>query len=280
MSFHPRRFDRAARSYGSLSQVQEDMAGRLMALVPDRETLLERKAVPPSGGRDGILEMGCGTGHLTRRLRRRFHGSPLLATDAAPRMLEEAAKAMDGEVAFEVAAFDVQGPEDRITKPVRAAMPFALAASNALVQWFPDLGAHFRLVAGLLAPGGGYLVSGFLRDNFPELNALLAEEPFGYRDFPGHGKDEVEQAAREAGFSVEAMETGSEEAVYPGARAFLEHIQGLGSARRPEAGRPMTRGRLGMLEERYQARFGGAGPDRTGVRATWKTWYALLRKRS
>jgi SAM-dependent methyltransferase len=141
------------------------------------------------------------------------------------------------------------------------------------VQWFPDLAAHFRLAASLLEPGGAYLVSGFLRDNFPELNALLAEEPFGYRDFPGHPLEAVERAAA-ASFSVEALRTEDLARVYPDPEAFLAVIRGLGSARRPQEGKPLTRGHLALLSRRYQEGYAVPG----GVRATWRPWYALLRK--
>ena len=146
-----------------------------------------------------------------------------------------------------------------------------------MVQWFPALEDHFALVHGLLAPSGLYLVSGFLRGNFPELNTLLAEVPFGHKDFPGHWEPDIAAAARKAGFGVEALETDEDREEYPDARAFLDYIRGLGSARRPEEGHPMTRGRLGLLMDRYQERYGADKGG--GVRATWRTWYALLAKK-
>lgn len=258
MDFHARRFDRAAATYASLSGIQAALAGSLLALLPADER-------PGS-----ILEMGCGTGHFTARLRARFPSARLLATDASRGMLAEARKRAPGA---EFSLLDARGggtaPE---ASPGLA--PFDLAASNALVQWFPDLAAHFRLVASRLRPGGAYLVSGFRADNFPELNAILAGEPFHYRDFPGHSPADVEAAAVAAGLRAEALQAGEERAVYPDARAFLDHIQGLGSARRPAEGRPLTRGRLALLLERYQTGY----PTEGGVAATWRTWTALLRK--
>lgn len=258
MDFHARRFDRAAGTYASLSGVQAGMADALLALLPPDES-------PRS-----ILEMGCGTGQFTARLRSRFPIARLLATDAAPRMLAEARRRVPDA---ESALLDARGSGHSPAAP-READTFDLAASNALVQWFPDLTAHFRFVASRLRPGGVYLVSGFRSDNFPELNAILRGEPFGYRDFPGHSLPDVEAASGAAGLRAEAVSAAEEREAYPDARAFLAHIQGLGSARRPAEGRPLTRGRLALLMDKYQEGY----PAGAGVAATWRTWAALLRK--
>ena len=122
--------------------------------------------------------------------------------------------------------------------------------------------------------GGSYLVSGFSRDNFPELNAILRGPPFQYRKFPGHLPEEVRSAADEAGFVVEAWKEETLESSYPSPEDFLTAIKSLGSSRRPEAGQPLTRGKLQHLMRAYRESY----PVGTGVRVTWKPWYALLRK--
>jgi malonyl-CoA O-methyltransferase len=269
MTFHSLRFDRAASTYEAHAQVQADMAKALIGLLPAQPDVL----------RNGpILEMGCGTGLLTRRIRERFPEAVLTATDAAPRMLETA-RAQDTtgnpdpgpEIRWR--EFDASG-EAPVPAAVGAAAPYALAASNALVQWFPWLDRHFAMVASLLGPGGGYLVSGFTRDNFPELNAILAGPPFGYPDYPGHVAAGIAAASASAGLGVAVYREDSLETVLPSPQAFLDSIRGLGSARRPETGKPLTRERLRLLLATYQERYACPG----GVKATWKLWYALLRK--
>ncbi|GEM_PF-871231 len=297
MSFHPLRFDRAAATYGEQAQIQSMMAETLIGLLP-------AAGVSPSGESAGILEMGCGTGLLTRRLRERFPDTALIATDAAPRMLEAArnnlihegqtdraqagradkthanpAEQAQGslpdpaQVKLRWHLFEASGAET-IPEEIRSRIPYALTASNALVQWFPRLEIHFRMVASLIAPGGSYLVSGFLRDNFPELNAILAVPPFSYPEYPGHDEAGIRAAAETAGLEVADFRAESLETVPASALAFLESIRGLGSARRPETKNPLTRSRLRVLLDRYQERYVCAG----GVRATWKPWYAWLRK--
>jgi malonyl-CoA O-methyltransferase len=264
MNYHARRFDRAAGSYASQAAFQADMAGRLLALLPG----------DTADAADGpILELGCGTGLLTRLLARRFSAAPLLATDAAPRMVDEARSALAPRSGLGFAVCDASGAIPP-PAPVAAPAPFRLAASNALVQWFPELERHLRWTAGLLAPAGFYLASGFDRANFPELNSILSGPPFRYGDFPGHPPSQLAATAAAAGLRLEALETERRESVFPSPRAFLEAIRALGAARRPREDRPMTRARLDLLLRTYQERYPSGG----GVAATWAAWYALFRK--
>jgi malonyl-CoA O-methyltransferase len=262
MSYHARRFDRAAGSYAAHADFQARMAGRLMALLPADAGL--------GGPR---VEFGCGTGLLTALLSRRFPDGELLATDAAPRMVREAHRAVGPRAGLRFEVCDASGAVPP-PGPIAARRPFRLAASNAVVQWFPDLAAHLRWTAGLLAPGGVYLASGFDQANFPELNSILREPPFAYAEFPGHPASHLAALASAAGLELAALETERREAVFPSPRAFLEAIRALGAARRPSESRPMTRARLDLLLRRYQERYSRDG----GVAATWMPWYALFRK--
>lgn len=262
MSYHARRFDRAAASYADHSGFQARMAASLLALLPAEAAI--------HGPR---IEFGCGTGLLTRRLLVRFPKPDLLATDAAPRMLAEAERALGPHPGLLFAVCDASGALP-VPEAIAAQGPFSLAASNATVQWFPDLARHLRWVAGLLPAGGLYLASGFDRDNFPELNSILREPPFGYADFPGHSAGDVRDAAETAGLELRAFVSERSEAIFPSPRTFLETIRALGAARRPREDRPMNRAKLDRLLRTYQERY----PREGGVAATWAPWFALFRK--
>lgn len=310
--FHALRFGRSAAGYEEQADVQARMAEALLSLWGER-------AAPAR-----ILEFGCGTGLLTRRLRARFPDARHLATDAAPEMLSLARRILadggsheDGgrvkadvkagmttEVTTEVKA--QPGPADRTLAAPRFSVldargdgasyaaltalavahadvfPVDLVAAGALVQWFPDLGAHLRCAASFAAPGAAYLVSGFDRDNFPELNTLLAEPPFSYEDFPGHAPSTLEEAATAAGWSVSGLLTWEEREVLPGARAVLTRMRDLGAVRDPRSGGRMTRAGLAHLLNEYERRFAVApaeGGQPVSVSMTWKPWVALLNRR-
>lgn len=268
MSYHSNRFGRAAKTYNAHCEAQVIMSKTLMGLLSDSAPLFEV-------GENGILELGCGTGILTRPMLQEFPRSSLLATDASDQMLIEAVKnfgptrVLNPKLKFQV--LDASGNDDVIpSNPLKTT--FDLAASNALVQWFPDLTRHFKWVSKRLESHGGYLVSGFSRDNFPELNILLSEPPFNYSAFPGHRKEEVSSAAQAAGFHLESWTEESLEAIFPSPEAFLAAISGLGSSRRPSEA-SLTRTRLIYLVDAYRERYSCEG----GVKATWKPWYAFLR---
>jgi malonyl-CoA O-methyltransferase len=280
MSFHSRRFGRAADTYEAHSQVQASMADTLLAMLPGAFTLAPGSA---------IIELGCGTGLLTRRLRDRFPSARLLATDASDRMLETGrlqwhaaartrppapagtAEPPPGGPTWLVLDASGQAP---VPETVSGAGPFGLAASNALVQWFPDLRPHFAWVAARLAAHGSYLVSGFTPGNFPEMNAILRAPPFAYRSFPGNTEADVAGSAAAAGLKLETWRAAETIMRFPSPEAFLAAIRALGSARRPESGNPLTRSKLAHLVDTYRERYG----DAEGVRVTWCPWSAWLRK--
>src|SRR5690606_17022422 len=83
-TFHALRFGRAAARYDAQAGVQAQMADALLSLWGER-------AAPAR-----ILEFGCGTGLLTRRLRARFPDAVHVATDAASGMLEHARRTFGG----------------------------------------------------------------------------------------------------------------------------------------------------------------------------------------
>ena len=261
VSFHALRFGRAAAGYESRAGIQARMASTLTDLWGDR-------AAP---GR--ILEFGCGTGLLTDRLLRAFPESVLLATDASLGMLEAAMLQLHRPGRLDFSEQDADGSHlPAIAVAARA--PYDLIAAGALVQWFPDLERHLRFAASLAAPGGHYLVSGFARKNFPELNTLLSAPPFSYTRFPGHEPAAVESAAAAAGWDTLSMLAWEEEEILPSPRQVLRMLQDLGSVRDPREGGRMNRDNLEFLLTEYGRRF--AQGD--GVRLTWRPWAALLQK--
>ena len=128
------RFGRASATYDQAAQIQAQSAALLA------EQVLSQPWQRPRG-----LEIGCGTGGLTRLVLPHVPGQWLI-TDIAPGMVAQARQNMAG-VKAEFAVQDGQNP----------ALPpgqFDLIMSNLAVQWFDDLGQSLPRLAALLAPGG------------------------------------------------------------------------------------------------------------------------------
>lgn len=151
-------FAAATATYDSAAEAQAKAADRLVALVGE----LALPANPT------VLEVGCGTGLLTRRLLPRL-GGDWLVTDLSPAMVD-AARAAIGADKAQFRVMDGEQPDT----PVGL---FDLIVSNLAVQWFGDLGrAVNRLRAGL-APGGKLVLSTLGQGSFAQWRA--AHEALG-----------------------------------------------------------------------------------------------------
>lgn len=216
------RKQRISDAFGAAADRYDDHAGpqRFAAsLVAD---LAQRQK--PTGVRR-ILEIGCGTGFLTRDIQARWPGAELVVTDLSPRMVERAAAGglvagtfltMDGEAP----AFD--GPW------------FDLILSSLAFQWFDDLvGAIARLVE-LLTPGGSLFFSTMGEGSFATWRAAhgACGLAAGIPAYPSLAELQALLADYDDAFAFD--ETVPLEG--QGARALLAHLKGIGAVV-PDAGR-------------------------------------------
>ncbi len=248
------RFGRSASSYHQATPVQRWMAQRLMELAPS-------DSLP-----NQVLELGCGTGHLTQNLAQRYPDADLVATDLSMAMLREAA----GIWPFHLPRPTWRTLDARV--PHEIGLSPQLVASNAVVQWFPDLESHFVSVRALCEPGSIYLLTGFCRDHFPEFDRILTSPEFGYGPGPGHDLSEVVVAARQAGWQVCASLQEAKPTTYASAMEFLRHLKASGANRLPPTGKPLTRSRLQHLLDRLSTEAASAD----GITITWKPWFLAM----
>jgi len=127
-------FAAAAGRYEDGAYVQRRVARRLAERAA-RESLPERAH---------ILEIGCGTGLLTREIRQRWSDAVLIATDLAPEMV--AATAAQG-IATRLMVMDGEAP-------ALGGERFDLILSSLTFQWFEDLPGALARLHALLRPGG------------------------------------------------------------------------------------------------------------------------------
>lgn len=151
-------FGRAAVTYDDAAAPQRQAA----ALVAE---LARQRRLPP---RPRILEIGCGTGILTRHIRESWPDADLVVSDLSPDMVRQAGKgamiagtflSMDGETP------PFEGPW------------FDLILSSLAFQWFGDLPAAITRLSALLRPGGSLIFSTMGADSFGEWR--LAHEQAG-----------------------------------------------------------------------------------------------------
>jgi malonyl-CoA O-methyltransferase len=251
-----RHFSRAAAQYHRLTEVQERVAARLAELL-----------VPlPAPAR--ILEIGCGTGHFTRLLRRRFPAARLCAVDIAePMILQARQRLPDPGIEWVVADVRAGLPEGR----------FDLVAGSSSLHWMTPLERLFPLLRARLVPGGDLVFSVMRDGSLPELRearrlASPRKEPRGH--LPSTA--EVTGALAGAGFRVLRLEEQSLVSRHPDAAAFLSALrqQGVTGGEFSRGAVPLTRGELQALTTEYERHF--PHPE-GGIRATYEALHIHAR---
>ena len=132
------RFAAAARTYDRRAGIQRQAAARLIARLR-RAALV---AAPP----EWVLEIGCGTGILTRKVRRAYPAARVCAIDVAPAMARMTRRALRGDRRLFVVAAD--GAQFALRRRV------PLIVSSSTLHWLAPLDRTLRHLASLLEPGG------------------------------------------------------------------------------------------------------------------------------
>lgn len=161
-----RAFSRAAASYDQAAELQRRIGEVLL------ESLVYAK-VPPRR----ILDLGCGTGHFTRALKRRFPKALVVGLDLAEGMLAAARRRQGWLRRFRL----VQGDAGRLPFADGA---FDVVFSNLLLQWSDEPERLFAEVLRVLAPEGLFLFSTFGPETLAELREALGPEEAARRVSP------------------------------------------------------------------------------------------------
>lgn len=118
-----------------------------------------------------MIDLGCGTGELTRLLHDRLAGADSTGIDGSAAMLAESAAFAAPRLRF--VAGDIAG--------VVAEHPYDLVVSNAALQWLPDHAALFARLRAMLAAGGQLAVQ--MPDNFLHPSHVVAARVAGEAPF-------------------------------------------------------------------------------------------------
>ncbi|QHC36254.1 dethiobiotin synthase [Komagataeibacter xylinus] len=147
------RFD-MAQHYEQAARIQRIAATELARRIA--------AAMSPHAPRR-ILEIGCGTGFLTRELRRLFPQAYITATDIAPGMLQRLARSMPDDAQLVLHRMDGEAPD--------LTGPFDLICSSLAMQWFADRKAALAALGRLLAPGGHMALATLCAGSFHQWRA-------------------------------------------------------------------------------------------------------------
>ena len=177
MRNHIEQFGAAARTYNEAGELQRHVAARLAEHIADDR----RKA-------ESVLEIGCGTGFLTRHLRDHFgRAAHYMITDAAPEMVEVCEDIFINPRNMKFAVMDGERP--------RLARQFDVIASSMAFQWFDNPKTSISELKNYMTRNGSLYYAMPGRENFTEwrehlehmgldsgMRDLLDELPGQYRE--------------------------------------------------------------------------------------------------
>ena len=149
-----RRFDQAADTYDEAARIQRRIAMALADMILD-------EALPKDAQ---VLELGCGTGHLTRALIGPLEPRSWIASDIAPAMLTVLRRGLE-HPALSLKRLDAAQPDVQSR--------FDLVCSSLTLQWLPDPPAAIGRWRELVRPGGVLAFSTLLAGSFGEWRKAL-----------------------------------------------------------------------------------------------------------
>jgi malonyl-CoA O-methyltransferase len=230
-------FDRASGSYEAAAGLQARVSGELL------ERLAAFDFAPQV-----VLDLGAGTGRVTRELRRRYRGALVIALDIAPGMLREARRYSRPWRRFERVCADA------LRLPLGDAS-IDLVFSSLMLQWCEPLDAALAEVRRVLKPQGFFAFSTFGPDTLMELRAAWA-----HADGLNHVNrfidvHDVGDALARSGLSEPVLDVDRIELAYPDTLTLMRDLKAIG-AHNVTAGRPralMGRRRLTRMSEAYES---------------------------
>ena len=248
-----KNFSRNPEYYDSFAETQRMVAARLAKMIAEFSTEKEVRR---------ILEMGCGTGFLTKFLFRTFPTAEFAVTDISPAMLafceRSTAKLADElGVSTEFAVLDAS-----------SAVPdanFDLVTSSLVFQWVEDVDALAERLSAALAPGGLLAFATLADGTFGAVSTAFKECETELPMPPLADIVAMERCLSRFGRVELKMELLREE--FPSMRRFLSHLHNMGAGN--ATGNLIPAGALRKVLSRF---------DAEPVTAEYKVVYALCEK--
>lgn len=248
-------FDRAADSYDAAAALQVRVRNELLGRLD------ELKLAPGA-----VLDLGAGTGHASRALKRKYPQATVVAVDIAPGMLGHAAHQSRWLRRFE------RVRADAYSLPFRDGS-FDLIFSSLMLQWCDDLDAVFAETARVLKPGGALVFSTFGPDTLLELreswsaSGAPGNHVNHFFDAPSLGTALMHAGLAEPVLDVDRIVTG-----YDDVLTLMHELKAIGAhnVTRGRARGLMGRQRLAAMTQAYETlRRDGKLP------ATWEVIHAI-----
>jgi len=220
-------FSAAADTYNMGADVQREVA----------ENLTRRIQSLPLAKHPRILEIGCGTGFLSRALAA-MAPSQLVLTDVSDAMLARCRETLGPTPNAKFLAMDGERPT--------VAPGFDLICSSLAFQWFDDLPASLVRLSALLAPGGHIAFATLGADSFGSWKRAYADGGMSpaIRSFP---PCDVLAAL------ISSVEDEHLTRHYANGHVFLDELKLIGAHLPEEHHQPLTPGALRRVLRTFES---------------------------
>jgi len=241
----PPYLDRAAiRRYANRASARYDESAVLAARLRDE---LVRRLEWVSFVPEVVLDLGCGTGHGAATLASRWPRARVIALDASPAMLGQAAR-REGRARIEWLLADAEAiplPDASVD----------LVFSNLMLPWCEDIDAVFREVARILKPRGLLTFTTFGPDTYAELRAAGRSADPAPRVHPFADMHDLGDGLVRARLAEPVLDVSRYTLTYATVDALMRDLRSTG-AQNAASGRPRAltgRGRLQAMAESYES---------------------------
>jgi len=214
-----RSFERAAHHYDAAAILQREIGDRLISR-------LEFIRLTPTR----ILDVGCGTGHVTRALHRLHRRAHLVGVDIAPSMVRIARCAMNRFLPWRLGErfHRIRFATADATRLPFSDRSFDLVVSNLALQWCePD--RFFAECRRVLRPGGLLLFTSFGPDTLTELRAAWGKVDRNIHVHDFSDMHDLGDALVHARFADPVMDAERLTVTYAGVEDLMRDLKGIGA---------------------------------------------------
>lgn len=232
------RFAKSLNTYQENAVVQKNMAEKLIELLPNKDF-------------SNILELGCGTGLLTKLVCKNVNHNSYTAVDIV-RECEPYIKNIDENINF------VPADIETINLPQK----YDLIISNAVFQWLNDFESFIKKLQNNLTENGILLFTTFGPKNFQEISNVTN------LSLKYYSKEELKNILN--AYSVEHIEEEIIEKEFKTTKEMFEHMKKTGVNAISQT--PWTLKDIREFKIRYEKLYN------SNIHLTYHPIYALIRK--
>ena len=195
---------------------------------------------------DSVLDLGCGTGRGAATMAGRWPRARIIALDASPAMLREAARSGAGSrIEF------LRGEAEALPLPDASV---DLVFSNLMLPWCEDIDAVFAEVARILRPRGLFTFTSFGPDTLIELRAAWASVDGAAHVHPFTDMHDLGDGLVRARLTEAVLDVSRYTLTYPDVGALMRDLKAIGAQNAASSrNRGLTgRGRIAAMTEAYE----------------------------